>query len=106
MGVNELPFFMISADATKLVAQHGNLFVLTLLHAELRDFLCKQLSLFTAKVVTDPLPEFTGGQQPSRFDNRSLAMNPLWLHAVEPGTLGGEPARADTHACFSRLRLA
>ncbi|GAC1364327.1 MAG: hypothetical protein NVSMB44_23460 [Ktedonobacteraceae bacterium] len=45
-----------------------------------RSLLCEQISLFTAKVVTNVLPEFLSSQKPSRFDIRSLAENPLWLN--------------------------
>lgn len=53
-----------------------------------RGLLCKKLGLLTAKVVTDPLPDLLSSQKPSRVDNRSLAVDPLRLNPVEPGTLG------------------
>jgi hypothetical protein len=43
-------------------------------------FLRKKLSLFTAEVVTDALPDLLRSQEPSRFDNRTLAMDPLRLN--------------------------
>jgi hypothetical protein len=61
----------------------------------------KRLNLFAAKVVTDALSEFLSGQKASRFNNRSLAMDPLWLYAVEPGTLSGQPARNDADTLFA-----
>jgi hypothetical protein len=61
--------------------------------------------LFTAKVVTHPLSEFLRSQESSWLDNRVLAMNPLRLNPVQPGTLGGEPARDDVHARFPRLSV-
>ncbi|EFH84467.1 Transcriptional regulator PadR [Ktedonobacter racemifer DSM 44963] len=70
---------------------------------ESRDLWRKRLSLFTAKIVTDPLPEFTRRQKPSRFDNRSLSVNPLWLNAVQPGAFYGQPARNDAHVPHSPL---
>jgi len=63
--------------------------------------LCKQLSLFTTKVVADPLSEFLSGQKPSRFDDRSFAMDPFRLDPVEPGALGGQKASDNAHACFA-----
>lgn len=70
-----------------------------------RSRLCKQLSLFTAKVVTNALAEILRSQKPSRFDNRSFAMNPLWLNPVEPRTLGRQPVRNDAHALFAGASL-
>ena len=70
-----------------------------------RDLLCKELGQFTAKVVTDPLSELLSGQKPSRFDNRSLAVDPLWLNSVEPGALDGQPARDDAYTTFASASL-
>lgn len=67
-----------------------------------RDLLCKKLNLFTAKVVTNALPELLSSQKPSGLDNRSLAMGPLWLDPVEPGTLGGQPAWDGAYSLFSQ----
>jgi len=58
-----------------------------LARAELCNLLCKRPNLFTAKVVTDPLSDLARRQETSRFDNRSLSMDPLWLNFVQPGTL-------------------
>src|SRR5712692_9973887 len=69
-----------------------------LLRAALRDLLWKQLNLFTAKVIAHALSELLSGQKSSRFDNRSLAVDPLRFNTVEPGTFGGEPAWDDAHA--------
>src|SRR5258708_12217325 len=65
-----------------------------------RDLLCKELGQFTAKVVTDSLSELLSGQKPSRFDNFSLAVDPLWLNSLEPGTLDGQPPRHDAYTTF------
>src|SRR6266566_1622651 len=70
-----------------------------------RNFLCKRLQLFTTEVVTDALPEHFRGQEPSRLDNRSLAMDPLGLNPVEPWTLDGQPARDDAYATFAGSSL-
>jgi len=76
-----------------------------LLCVALGDLLWKQLSLFTAKVVTHALLKLCRCQKPSRFDNRALAMNPLRFNAVEPGALGRQPARDDAHATFASASL-
>src|SRR5215469_13349538 len=77
-----------------------------LFRVALRDLLWKQLSLFTAKVVTPALPKLCRCQKPSRFDNRALAMDPLRLNAVEPGALGRQPARDDAHATCASASLS
>jgi hypothetical protein len=76
-----------------------------LLRAALRDLLWKQLNLFTAKVIAHALSELLSGQKASRFDNRSLAVDPLWLNPVEPGTFGRQPARDDADTRFVSTSL-
>ena len=66
-----------------------------------RDLLCKRLKQFTAKVITNPLFHLLNGQEPSGLDNGSLAVDSLWLNAVEPGTLGRQPARDDAYTTFA-----
>lgn len=61
----------------------------------------KRFQQFTAEVVTHTLLEFACGQEPSGLDNHALAMHPLWLDPVEPGTLGRQPTRNDAHPCFA-----
>ena|SRR5947209_7463303 len=70
-----------------------------------RDHLCKWLDQFTAKVIADALLDLLSGQKPSRFNNRSLAMNPLWLNAVEPWALDWQPARDNAHPSLARASL-
>ena len=70
-----------------------------------RDFLCKKLGLLTAKVVTDPLPDLLSSQNPSRFDNRSLAVDPFRLNLAELGTLGRQPAWDDAYTTFAGASL-
>jgi len=70
-----------------------------------RNFLCKGLKLFTSEVVTDALLEHFRGQELSRLDNRSLAMDPFRLNLVEPRTLDGQPARDDVYATFAGSSL-
>ena len=62
--------------------------------------MCKKVSWLTAEVVADSLSEFLSL---SRFDNGSLAVNPLRVEVVEPGAFGGQPTRDDVHATFARL---
>ena len=45
------------------------------------------------------------GQEPSGLDNGSLAADPLWLNAVEPGTLGRQPAWDDAYTTFASASL-
>src|SRR5437660_1095814 len=52
----------------------------------------------TAKVVTDATFHFLSGEQTSWFNNGPFAMHPMRLNAVEPGTLGRQPARNDAHS--------
>ena len=73
--------------------------------ASSRGMLCQEFSLFTAKVVTHPLPELLRSQKPSWFDNGAFAMDPLGLDPVEPGAFGGQPAWNDVHTRFPRLSL-
>ena len=70
-----------------------------------RDLLCKRLHQFTAKVITNPLFHLLSGQEPSGLDNGSLAADPLWLNAVEPRTLGRQPARDDAYTTFASASL-
>src|SRR5690349_22400460 len=66
-----------------------------------RDLLRQEFGLLTAKGVAYTLPEFLRGQEPSRFNSRSLAMNPLWLDPIEPWTLERQPARDDAYPLFA-----
>ena len=68
-----------------------------------RDLLCKRLHQFTAKVIANPLFHLLSGQEPSGLDNGSA--DPLWLNAVEPGTLGRQPARDDAYTTFASVSL-
>src|SRR5947209_6763686 len=58
---------------------------------------------WTAKVVTDATLYFLSGEQTSRFNDGPFAMHPMRLNAVEPGTLGRQPAGNDAH---SRMALS
>lgn len=73
--------------------------------ASVRDLWCEGFQRFTTKVVTNPLLQFLSSQQPSRFDHRSFAMDPFRLDPVEPGALGGQPARNDAYSCLAVLSL-
>jgi len=54
------------------------------------------------KVVADTLSQLASRKQAIVFDDIALAMDPLWLDGVEPGTLGGQKEGQDAHA-FARL---
>jgi hypothetical protein len=60
-----------------------------------RSLLCQWLKQLTAQVIADALLEFTCRQKPNWFDNGALTVDPLWFYLIEPGTLGGQPARFD-----------
>ena len=40
-------------------------------------------------IGTDPGLQFVGTQEPISLGNIALAVDPLWLNGVEPGTFGG-----------------
>ena len=65
------------------------------------NLLCKMVDQLTAKVVTDATLHFVSGEQPSWLDDGPLAMHPMGLNAVEPGTLDRQPARNDAHTQFA-----
>ena len=77
-----------------------------LLRVALGDLLWKQLSLFTAKVVTHARPVLCRCQKPSRFDYRARPGTRRWLNAVEPGALGRQKAPDDVHATFASASLS
>src|SRR2546421_4157126 len=56
----------------------------------------------TTEVVTDATFHLLSGEQTSWFNDGPFAMHPMRLNAVEPGTLGWQPTRNDTH---SRMAL-
>src|SRR5947208_4271498 len=41
--------------------------------------------------------QFVSAQEPISLRNVALAMNPLWLNRIEPGTFGGQEKRQQTH---------
>ena len=57
--------------------------------ASLRDLMSERLQQFAAKVFTHPLFDFLSRQQPRRFDDGSLTMNPFRLDPVEPWAFNG-----------------
>src|SRR5581483_3537504 len=59
----------------------------------------------TAKMRTDPLSQLLCRKQAVGFHNRTLAMYPLRLDGIEPGTFRGEPKGQDTHACARLFHL-
>src|SRR2546421_5103413 len=56
----------------------------------------------TAKVIADAALHFVSGEQASRFNDGPFAMHPMRLNAVEPGTLGRQPAGNDAHSRIAR----
>ena len=99
---NHTTFWALFVLGQQILSQVCSLIALS---AASRDLLCKKLGLLTAKVVTDPLPDLLSSQKPSRFDNRSLAVDPFRLNPVEPGTLGRQPAQDDAYTTFAGASL-
>ena len=66
-----------------------------------RDLLCEMVEQLTAEVVTDAALHFMSGEQTSWLDDGTLAMHPMRLNAVEPGTLHRQPAGNDAHPWFA-----
>src|SRR5262245_15541315 len=58
------------------------------------------------KVSTNPVSDLLSAEQPSRLDDGALAMDPLGLNRVEPGTLDRQIARQDPHAVPLLLDLS
>jgi hypothetical protein len=52
----------------------------------------------TSKVGTDSVRHFLSREQACRFDDVALAVNPLRLNPIEPGTLAGQVEGDDAHA--------
>src|SRR5712691_5769519 len=51
----------------------------------------------TVEMLADPVGQLGGRQQPSRLDNRTLAVQPLGLDRVEPWALARQVAHQDAH---------
>lgn len=58
-----------------------------------------------SKIRTDPLSQFAGRQQASWFNHSALAMDPLGLDGVQPGTLLGQQEGKNAYACTRLLDL-
>src|SRR5258708_33133101 len=58
------------------------------------------------KVAADTVGHLVGREQPRRFDDRALAVDPLGLNGVEPGTLDRQTADEEAHAVPIVLDLA
>ena len=54
--------------------------------------------MVTAKMGTDTVGHFLGGEQACGLDDVALAVHPVRLNAIEPGTLAGQVEGDDTHA--------
>src|SRR5262249_2922057 len=52
----------------------------------------------TREMSTDSISDFVGAEQASRLDNGALAMDPLGLNGIEPGTLDRQVARQNAYA--------
>src|SRR2546423_13627360 len=59
----------------------------------------------TAKMGTHALSQLWSRKQTIGFNHGALAMNPLGLNWVEPGTFGGQEARQDADALALRFHL-
>src|SRR5215217_7244450 len=62
------------------------------------------LVVWALKGRAHPLGQLVGVEQPIGFYHFALAVNPLGLHGVEPGTFGGQIAAYDPHP-FERALL-
>src|ERR687887_1428061 len=60
----------------------------------------------TAIDGADALNEFGGRQQVLRVHDRALAMQPLGLNRIEPGTLAGQQGTDEAHALAALLDVA
>jgi hypothetical protein len=58
------------------------------------------------KVSREPVGELLGAEQAGRLDDRAVAVYPLGLHRVEPGTLDGQGAREDLRTALLLLDAA
>src|SRR5690348_8451679 len=61
--------------------------------------------VFTAKITTDALSHLLGGQEPRWLYDGPLAMPPLGLNRIQPGTLARQETRDDSHAFLLLLDL-
>jgi hypothetical protein len=60
----------------------------------------------TSIVGTDALGQLASRKQPIVFDDMTLAVNPLWLDRVQPGTFGGQKEGQDANAFARQLDFA
>src|SRR5215213_11564784 len=54
--------------------------------------------MVASKVGTDTLRHFLSSKQAGRLNDIAFAMNPVWLNAIEPGTLAGQVEGDDAHS--------
>ena len=52
----------------------------------------------TTVVFTRSVGKLVSGEQAVRFNDRTLAMHPLWLDRVQPGALRGQQTQDNSHA--------
>src|SRR5256884_8476711 len=58
-----------------------------------------------SKMGTNALSQLLSGKQPVGFNHGALAMDPLGLNRVEPGTSGGQKTRQDADALALSFHL-
>jgi hypothetical protein len=93
---------LVTERKTQVTSQHPLMFFYGFPSATSRDLLCEMVDHRTAKVITDTMFHFLSGEQRGRFYDGPFAMHPVRLNAIEPGTLGRQPAGNDAH---SRMAL-
>jgi hypothetical protein len=59
----------------------------------------------TSIISTDALGQLVGRKQAMVFDDVALAMHPLWLNGIQPGTLLGQEEGQDANALARLLDL-
>ena len=55
--------------------------------------------MITAIICADTICEFLSREQTCRLNDVALAVNPVRLNSIEPGTLAGQVESDDTHSC-------
>ncbi len=59
---------------------------------------CKMRFMLATEVAADPVGQFLSREQAGRLDDVALAVHPVRLNPIEPGTLAGQVAGDDAHA--------
>jgi hypothetical protein len=75
------------------------------LNAGSRDLFCnhlfKMLNILAREIGADTPDEFCFAQEPIRFGDCPLGVNPLWLDSIQPRALDRQLADQDSHATLT-----